>query len=132
MKKKVLLPVLFAYAAVLLAAVVRMPADVDCKTQIKAGPNGTILFVCPEVVCDDLSSCKKDDTVIVEHPDIGKSRQHYCRCGDYSPNLKCLGLGYINVKTAVWTYECMRNGCAVPCTEFNWPPVAAPQFVCDC
>lgn len=132
MKPAILSCILAAYAMVLVAAVGRVAADADCRTQITGSPNGTVKFGCPDVACDDGSACTADNTVILVHPEIGKARQIYCRCGDYSPNLKCMGFGYINVVTSVWTYSCMRNGCAVPCTEFNWPPVAAPQTICKC
>ena len=132
MNRLVLCLFTIAYTVLLTAAVATISTDEDCRTQIHAGPNGTVLFTCPEVDCDDSSACTKDSSIIVILPEIGMVSQHYCRCGDYSPNLPCLGFGFINVETATWTYECLRNGCDAPCKEFEWPPVAAPQTLCDC
>jgi hypothetical protein len=121
-----------AASTALLAAAVSLPsADDDCRLQISGSPNGTVRFLCPDVTCNDGSDCQIEDCVIVgTFPD--QERQHYCRCGAYSPNQPCMGFGYIHVSTAVWRYECRRNGCSIPCAEFAWPPVATPKTVCEC
>lgn len=126
MKRSIWVGLFLFYCAVLLAATGDLQ-DPDCALEISAGSNGTIKFTCPEVFCDDAEVCKADSVV------EGTTRIWTCTCGGlYSPYNPCEGVGYIDTVTNVWSFDCIRTTCPVPCTEFNWPPVAAPQRVCNC
>lgn len=109
------------------ALVAPAPTSLNCGLEISSSPNGSVTFSCPVTLCDDLSACELQAVLIA-------GVFHYsCGCGAQSqPYNPCEGGGQIDAVTSVWNYTCIRNYCAKPCKEFNWPPVAAPQKVCRC